>query len=276
MIVKEIDNGFMIIHGDDFNAEHILECGQVFRYEKTLCGYKVYAGKHQAMLLCQEGTTTIICDNKKFFANYFDFGVDYDTIKLKLSKDNLLKCAIEYGRGIRILNQDPYEVIISFIISANNNIPRIRKIIDGVCKRFGTQMDGYYAFPTIDQLINATSADFHELGCGYRDKYLVDTVARLKDMNLEELQSLPTQALRKVLLTLKGVGRKVADCILLFGFHRMDVFPVDTWIQHLYYENYHGEQCPPDKISDYFVQTYGKLAGYAQQYLYYAKMKNAI
>ena len=261
-----------IENDDDFDIKHTLECGQVFRFKPTEFGYKLYAGVHKADIICQKHTTKIFCKSPKFFVNYFDLETDYAKIKLDLKGDDMINRGISYGKGIRILKQDPIETIISFIISANNNIPRIKSIIENICKNYGEKFDDYFGFPTLEQLSGIELEFFKEIKCGYRDKYLFETIKMLKEIDFESLKNLPTKELKTELLKLKGVGGKVADCILLFGFSKTDVFPTDTWIKKVYVEKTGDLKSSASKISEYFVNLYGKNSGYAQQYLFYEKM----
>lgn len=262
------------IQNDGFDIKQILECGQVFRFEKRVFGYTVYSLSQKADIYCQKNTTKIFCKDKKYFVNYFDLDTNYDTIKSELKVVGNLYQEIEYGQGIRILRQDPIEMIVSFIISANNNIPRIKQIIQNICKNFGSEMGDYFAFPTLKQLEIITSDDFRNAGCGYRSEYLVDTIKRLKDINVYDLYHMPTPQAKEVLLSLKGVGNKVADCILLFGYGKTDVFPTDTWIVKAYQDKYGTNLSNPIEISKFFTKLYGKYSGYAQQYMFYAKREN--
>lgn len=266
-------NKITIFDTTDFNIEHILECGQVFRYKKLENCYEVYTLNHKATIYSQK-VVTICCDDEKYFEKYFDLYTDYGKIKLALGQDGLIGKSIDFGYGIRILNQDPVEAIIGFIISANNNIPRIKQIIENICRNYGTFIsDGdFYAFPTIEQLSKIPLQFFTDIKCGYRDTYLYETIQRLKDINLEEFKSMSTEDLKLQLLKFKGVGSKVADCILLYGFHRSDVFPTDTWIKKVYVDFCAGDtKADEKKIRSYFVNRYKELSGYAQQYLFYNK-----
>ena len=161
--------------------------------------------------------------------------------------------------------------IISFIISANNNIPRIKQIIENICKSYGENMGDYYAFPTLDRLVTIPEEFFTNIKCGYRDKYLYKTIQMLKDIDLDYLDTLPTLELKKELMKLQGVGSKVADCIMLYGFHRLDVFPTDTWIKKVYVDFCGGVGTDEKIVRSYFVNRYEELSGYAQQYLFYNK-----
>ncbi len=260
-------------NGPDFNIQDILECGQVFRYKVVDSGYEVYALSHKASISCQKDTTIILCDDEKFFEKYFDFSTEYDRIKTELKGEELLDKAITEGTGIRILRQDPLETIISFIISANNNIPRIKKILEKICENYGSKKVGYYAFPTLQQLKEIPQEFFSKIGCGYRAPYLFKTIQMLnKDFPLQQLYDMNTADAKKELIKLYGVGGKVADCIMLYGYHKTNVFPCDTWIKKVYVEHFGGnEKLSAEKISEYFVSLYGNNAGFAQQYLYYYK-----
>ena len=270
----KIDGGISILESNEFNIKHILECGQLFRYEQTDFGYKIYAKDHKIEVCCQKGITNIFCKDLNFIENYFDLSNDYARIMHELSDESCLKSAINFGNGIRILNSDPLEMIISFIISANNNIPRIKKIISNLCTLYGTKKNDFYAFPTLDQLLLITEEEFKKMGCGYRANYLVNAIKTLNNFDISYLKELSTNDLRVELMKLKGVGRKVADCILLFGFHRTDVFPTDTWIIKVYNEISGSNESKSNakNISEWFVQKYKDLSGYAQQYLYYERL----
>ena len=266
------DDKILIKNEEDFVPMHILECGQIFRYKKTDNGYTVFSKNHKAVIQKIETGYEITTDDIAYFIEFFDFDTDYSIIKTALSKDTVLHQAINYGKGIRILKNDLFEIIISFIISANNNIPRIQKSIEFIAENLGEKIDDYYAFPTLDRLASADLDFFKKAGTGYRAEYLVDTIAKIKncEFDIALLKTLNTNDARRYLLTLKGVGEKVADCILLFGMHRLDVFPVDTWINKIYNESFTENPLANRKqISQNLVNRYGDLSGYAQQYLFY-------
>ncbi len=260
----------ILIVGDDFDIESTLQCGQIFSFQKDECGrYIVTSANKLARITYGEGETRIETEDVDYFYNFFDLDTDYVSIKEQLCKiypqfDRFLSC----GRDIRILRQDRVQTILSFIVSANNNIKRIKKILFSLSQKYGEEIEkGVFSFPTLDSLSSATEADFVSLGMGYRAPYMVDTIAHLRSIDMDYLSSLPTMELRKALLTLKGVGPKVADCVLFFGFARTDVFPVDTWIRKSY--SLFCEDKPSDKeIGAYFVSLFGKYSGYAQQYIF--------
>ena len=259
-----------------FDPEATLTSGQVFRFDCVDNVWTIHSQAEFAQIYqISPSKYKILCSNPKFFVNYFDFFTNYDNIINSLSKFDELSASLEYGKGVRMLRQPLLEVIISFIISANNNIPRIRKSLDLICTRFGSPTHFGYAFPTLEQMSKITISDFEECGCGYRAKYLVDTIGILVNTDLlHTLIDAPTELARQKLIALPGVGPKVADCILLFGLNKQDVFPVDTWIQKIYTNDYHGTEKSRTKIAKFFVDKYGELSGYAQQYLFYHKRKD--
>jgi len=259
--------------GCEPNLSHIFECGQCFRWNIQPDGSYIGVAGNEVVGARVDGSKIVLngTDNVDFWSNYFDVSFDYESIKTRFCKDEVLKKCIDYGFGIRILRQDLFETIISFIISANNNIPRIKKIIESLCKLCGDSIDGseYYTFPTAEQIVNAGLDKLSTIGAGYRDKYIHQT-ARMC-MNLVQFDALPTSEARKELLKLSGVGPKVADCILLFGLRRFDAFPADVWVKRLMDEAYN---VPPTEIAKFAEQTFGEFRGLAQQYLFYYFREN--
>lgn len=225
---------------------------------------------------------------EKLVIDYFDLTRNYEEIKNKLSKiDEYLKNSIEYGSGIRILNQDLWETIISFIISANNNIPRIKGIINRISQKYGERIEwkgkDYYTFPTVENLAKASVEDLRNLGLGFRDVRVYETTHKIldKEVDLDGLRKeQDTQKVRDILLTLSGVGPKVADCILLFStLKRFDVFPIDVWVRRvmneLYIKNADETKVNKKEIEELAREKYGVLEGLAQQYLFYWKRDTA-
>ena len=222
-------------------------------------------------------------DIEKIVRFYFDLDRNYEEIKAQLSNiDKYLKTSVEYGKGIRILNQDLWETIISFIISANNNIPRIKGIIEKISKKYGTEIEWnekkYYTFPTHEQLSQATVEDLRALGTGFRDVRIYETTRKVLrgEVNLNEIVKKDTITARDELLTLSGVGPKVADCILLFStLKRFDVFPIDVWVRRvmneLYIKNEDENKVSKKEIMKIAEQKFGAIQGLAQQYLFYWK-----
>lgn len=258
----------------DFDIRQILDCGQIFRYEKIDEGkYFVYSLDKRCLVEQKGDCVKIYSKDKDYFWHYFDLDRDYSEIKDMLRQKPFMANAVEYGSGIRILNQDRWEMLISFIISANNHIPRIKGIIRRLCDKLGKDMGEYKAFPTAQSMASEGEAFYAELGAGYRAKYLADTARRVAEgFDLERIENMQADKANKYLCNLLGVGEKVADCILLFGYHKSDVFPVDTWIRKVYKDIF-GETCENKKIiRERLINLYSKeLAGYAQQYLFFNK-----
>ncbi len=272
-----------------FNLTHIFECGQCFRWNENIDGsYTGVVGNNVVNIKMIDKDVYIKSygqdDLKSLFNEYFDMERDYEGIKKELRKiDEHMEKSILYGDGIRLLNQNLWETIISFIISANNNIPRIKGIIERISKRFGNKIEWenhtYYTFPTPEQLGKASVEDLRNLGLGFRDVRVYETTKRVinKEIDLEELHSESnTSLVREKLLSLSGVGPKVADCILLFStLKRLDVFPIDVWVRRVMNELYiHNED--ENKVDKRLVMSmanekFGELCGIAQQYLFYWK-----
>lgn len=270
---KVENNKIIITNTADFNTTHILECGQVFRFKKIAEDtYIIFSLDKVAKIVTYQDLIEIETTDVDYFVNYFDLDTDYGKIKQDLSKFEILKEPIKYGYGIRILKQDLFEMIISFIISANNNIKRIQGIIEKICEFCGTKIGDFYAFPTLEQLTKCTVQDFKRFGAGYRAEYLHKVCRQLQEVDLEKIAKIPSCDARKMLCSLMGVGPKVADCILLFGLNRQDVFPVDTWIMKVYTDMFGGTLTNRQQIANYLVNYFGSnMSGYAQQYLFYYK-----
>lgn len=284
---------YILKNPDTFVLKDIFECGQCFRWNLQEDGSYIGIIKEGVISVRQIDKDFIfsgICndDLEKIVIKYFDLNRDYNEIKNRLSKiDSNLKKSIEYGNGIRILNQDLWEMIISFIISANNNIPRIKGIIDRLSKAYGDEIiwnnNKYYTFPTPEQLKDVSIEEYRNLGLGFRDIRLYETTKMIlnNEVNLKELESEETNIVRDKLLTLSGVGPKVADCILLFStLKRFEVFPIDVWVRRvmneLYIKNKDENKVSKKQIMDIANVKFGNMAGIAQQYLFYWKREEAV
>ena len=270
-----------------FELKDIFDCGQCFRWNEQEDGSYTGVFGENVLNVSKKNNEIIfkgICKEniKQTVEKYFDLNRNYENIKDKLSKiDENMKKSIEYGRGIRILNQDLWETIISFIISANNNIPRIKGIIERLSKKYGKEIEWkgnkYYTFPTAEELRDVTVKEYRELGLGFRDIRLYETTHMILDkkINIEEMQKNPnTMEVREQLLSLSGVGPKVADCILLFStLKRFEVFPIDVWVRRvmndLYIHNPDETKVNKKEIEKIAKEKFGNLAGLAQQYLFY-------
>jgi len=282
MKLYEKDNLVILEDVENFDAKAIFTCGQAFRWyeEKNGSFTTVHLGRVLNVLneddkVIFKGTN--LEEFSEIWIDYFDLSTDYQSIRKSLSNNKILANAMEYGKGIRILNQNHFEMLISFIISANNMIPRIRKSIEVISMRYGKficedENRKYYSFPTVEELSKATVEELREFAkVGFRDKRIFDTVNMIKNENidLDSFDDLETDNLREELLKFSGVGNKVADCIMLFSYKRGEVFPVDVWIKRVMEELFIKEETPVKKISKEADRIFGKYAGYAQQYLFY-------
>jgi len=285
-----MEQKYIIKNCKSFKVKDIFECGQCFRWNEEPDGSYTGIFGHNVLNVKEEKDIVItgICDGniEDICKNYFDLDRNYEEIKETLSLiDDNMKESIKYGEGIRILNQDLWEMIISFIISANNNIPRIKGIIERMSAKYGQEIKfrgtSYYTFPTIDELSQASVKDLKDLGLGFRDRYVYETTKKIKEgkINLDNLKQEPTNEVRKQLLTLTGVGPKVADCIMLFStLKRFDVFPVDVWVRRvmndLYIHNEDETKVNKKQIQEIARDKFGALEGIAQQYLFYWKRES--
>lgn len=276
-------NNFEIIKFEKefFCPTATLDCGQVFRYEKHKDGYLVISKDKCCYLYSDNEYTYIKTTEPNYFKNYFDLTRDYKDIESKILSFNnpFINTSLNYGKGIRILKQDLVEVAFSFIISQNNNITRIKKTIERLSKNYGEKrcFDDieYYSFPTVETLSKIEEEEYKKLGLGYRSSYIKNFAKLLNEgFDLYSLNALSTDNLIKELTKIYGIGKKVANCITLFGYGRSDSFPVDTWIEKVYKENLGGNETMPNKISIELVNTYKDLSGYVQQYLFYYKREN--
>lgn len=256
-----------IIAAKNFSIGQICESGQCFRMRPLEDGrFHLIAGGRRLELEQNEEAVVFYCGQQEyedFWRNYFDLDADYSAYMDAISeKDRYLQNAAAFGSGIRILNQDLWEMIVSFIISQQNNIKRIRKCIDTVCEHYGTCRDGVYEFPTPEQLAAASEEELRSYGLGYRSRYLVGTarMAAAGDLDLKRIKGLDYAGAREELLKLPGVGGKVADCICLFGLHHLDAFPVDTHIKQVL-EAHYPKGFPKRK--------YKGFRGVLQQYIFY-------
>lgn len=263
-----------------FNPRDVLECGQVFRFYPYERGYRVFSADKECYIYSDGVKTVADSDEGDYFYNYFDLARDYGKIieKAKEFGVKVLDEACDKARGLRLLNQNEEEMIFSFIISQNNNIPRIKGIISRICEGVGQKISSprgdFYAFPSASALAQKDADYYKSLGAGYRDAFICQTARRIAQEGINHLKDLPDGELKRELLSYRGIGPKVADCISLFGFGRRACFPVDTWIEKLYLEDFCGQPADRQKINAYFTHLFGEYSGYIQQYLFYAKRSN--
>lgn len=281
------DNGNVILKQVcDFEPDNIFDCGQCFRWDKVSDNAYIGIAASKALLVEKDGAdvilhSTTVGDFEKIWYDYFDLGRDYAAVKDALSSDSVLKKAINFGKGIRILNQEPFEALISFIISASNNIPRIKGIISRLCENFGDKLfymgKTYYTFPTAERLAKETPDSLAVIRAGFRDKYIIDASQKVAsgELPLNEIRFMPTAAAKAELMKIKGVGSKVADCTLLFGLGKFDCFPTDVWIKRIMEHCYFGgNDTSLGDIAAYAETNFGEYGGFAQQYLFYWAREN--
>lgn len=252
----------------EFDAKAILECGQMFRYYPVDGGYEVITGRNIARIYEKGDRVIIKTNNPQRFVDFFDLDTDYTKINKELSRLEPLKKAIEFNPGIRIAKGEMEENIFFFIISQNNFISRIQKIIERMCV-IGEPIDQTHrAFPSAKELSRQSMEFFKGLGAGYRDVFLYEASQTLAKTNLNEIAKLDDAKLYSWLLSIKGVGPKVASCIMLYGFNRTGRFPVDTWIDKAYYKFFNEGKRSRPAIAHFFEEKFGTMSGIAQQYLF--------
>ena len=246
-----------------------LDCGQAFRWRATNDTETEFSGVvgNKLLLISSEGDDIILHntteeDYYNIWENYFDVKRDYESLKAEFSEDEVLKEAISYAPNIRVLSQEPWETTVSFIISANNNIKRIKGIIDRLCESFGEKLDeGAYTFPTAERLAELSLEELEVIRAGFRNKYILDCAKKVAsgEIDFEYIKALDTDSARKELMKIKGIGPKVAECALLFGFNRAECFPMDTWMKKVMTSLY------PQGLPSNIIPN----AGIAQQYLFH-------
>jgi len=277
----------------DFLPEHTFGCGQCFRWRRETDGswsgvvrgafanlsYSPYTGeKDRGAILIRSG---LFADDpgrrEKYWRNYLDLDRDYKVVKQILTaNDIIMERTIEAGGGIRILNQEKWETLVSFIISQNNNIPRITGCIENLCRQFGARVGKfggreYFSFPAVSDLARLNAADLAACRLGYRARYIVDAaavVSRDSGKMLDSGETLPINEIEQYLLSLPGVGPKVAGCILLFAMKKTEAFPVDVWVKRVMSRLYGIDENNPAAIKSYAARNFGNCGGFAQQYLF--------
>lgn len=261
-----------------FSVTDTLLCGQIFRYEKYLDGFRVFSQDKECFIKEEDNKVIIESDDIVYFSHFFDLETNYEKIYnfAQNTGIEIIKKASTLGKGIRILKQDIFEMTFSFIISQNNNIPRIKNSINLLCEKFGKKIENprgnYYSFFSKDTANIIASSNLSNLGLGYRDKYIKTLASKIASgYDLYDIKTLPRQEIYDNLLQNVGIGDKVANCILLFGYNKTDSFPVDTWIEKVYKENMQGTLTSRKDISEYFTNIFKEYAGYIQQYLFYYK-----
>ncbi|MEG0873590.1 MAG: DNA glycosylase [Clostridia bacterium] len=269
-----------------FNLKYTLECGQCFRWQSVENVDNEYVGviKDRVVKIRQVGDNIVVSSNvlenlEDVIINYFDIACDYKKVEKEISEiDEHIKKAVKNTTGIHILKQDFLEVLISYIISANNNIPRISKSVKEISKNYGTKIifenQEYYLFPTLEELKNVSEGEFRKCGVGFRARYIKNTIKDIieKKVDVNNIESMTTNKLKKELLTLQGVGPKVADCILLFACGKKEVFPIDVWVERIMQLLYFKDvktTLKKSQIIEIADKKFGENAGIVQQHLFY-------
>jgi len=261
------NNNVYITDLTNFDLPHTLDCGQAFRWEEKRdglwCGVAV--DRYLELEKLKDGTVILYNTTKQdfesFWCEYFDLNRNYNDIISAISGNEILKNAAEFGKGIRVLNQEPWETLCSFIISQNNNIKRIKGIISRLCENFGENMGDYYSFPSAEKIAALSLDDLAVLRSGFRAKYILDAANKIsnKEIDLYNLKNLSVDDARNELMKIKGVGPKVADCALLFSHRHIDAFPKDVWIKRAMQVLFDGE-LPKEAVP---------FAGIVQQYVFF-------
>ena len=303
--IEFLENKVILKDIKDFNIKQICESGQCFRWKKE-ADNRYIGVAYERVLEVEQIDNDVILHNtneedfKNIWLRYFDLETDYSKIKEELSKDEILRKSVEYGYGIRILNQEPFELVVSFIISARNSIPVISKTINNICERWGNKIiykgKEYYTFPRKEVLAKATLDEIKEIGGSFRSKYIVDTVNKIykaelirqgkleveekeefiKMYDLERIMNLSDDECHKALQNYMGIGSKVADCIMLFSMEKHSAFPVDIWVRRAMMYFYNAEEASLPKIRKFARDKFKELSGAAQQYLFYYARENSI
>ncbi|MDD4124626.1 MAG: DNA-3-methyladenine glycosylase [Eubacteriales bacterium] len=249
-----------------FSIEKIFDCGQCFRFERDDNGFSGVAFGRKLRLYDEDDYTVFenVAEDEfnKIWKDYFDLSRDYNGINDMLCRDGTAAKAVEASRGIRILRQDRWETLCSFIISQNNNIPRIKKIIGRLCESLGTDIGGAYTFPSAEVIAKAGAEKLAVIKSGFRANYIADAALKVASgqIDLDAAGKMEYEEAKKYLMTIRGVGPKVADCVLLFGYSFLSAFPKDVWIKRVI-DKYYG-----DSFDEKIFAPYG---GIAQQYLFY-------
>lgn len=278
---KEEEDRIIIENVEQFVPKHIFECGQCFRWNVQEDGSYTGVAQNKVINVKKEDKYVILSntnegDFRQIWYNYFDLDREYGSIKKKLAVDPVLSEAIKFGHGIRVLKQDPWEILISFIISANNRIPMIKKAIENLSERYGEYIGDYkgkkyYSFPSADKLDHISVDEIKSCGTGFRAKYIQNAsrIVSSKQIDIYSLKNLSTEDARKELMTFAGVGPKVSDCIMLFSMDKDDAFPIDVWVKRVMEHFYFDEDTKLKYIQSYAQDKFGQYAGFAQQYLFY-------
>ncbi|MBZ9621766.1 8-oxoguanine DNA glycosylase [Clostridium sp. FP2] len=285
--IESFNEGIIIKDVENFELDHIFECGQCFRWNKQASGNYIGVAYGKVIEVEKKNMQVKIYNiNEEEFnllwCDYFDLKRDYTVIKDEFQKDPLLKKSVDFGYGIRLLQQEPFELTMSFIISSNNRIPMIKRAIDNLSRKWGKAIEykgeTYYTFPAAADLEGASLEDIQSCGLGFRSKYVKDTVHRVYtgEVNLESIKSQEDDVCHEELKKLNGIGPKVSDCIMLFSMQKYSAFPVDVWVKRAMQFFYLAPDVSLPKIRIFARDKFENTAGFAQQYLFYYARENNI
>lgn len=288
----KINEPDLILKVNCFNLKYTLECGQCFRWKNYSIDDNIIEDEYIGVIEDRVIRIKQVEDMLYIYSNsrenleevvtyYFDLNSNYNDIEKTISKvDENVFTAVKNSTGIRILNQAPFETLISYIISANNNIPRISRSVNDISRKYGKKItfenNDYYLFPTVEELEDITEEEFRRCGVGFRARYIKHTVEDIltDKISLYDLQNYSNEDMKKKLLTLQGVGPKVADCIMLFAYDRKDIFPIDVWVKRVMEKLYFKKNVSLKDILIYSKENFGKYAGIIQQHLFYNIREN--
>ena len=259
------------LKANNFSLKDTLTCGQCFRFRVVGDdSFLIFAGNNSAVVTQNDNTLAFKFSTcgADFWENYLDLRYDYDQLLNNFNGDEILEKAMCLCGGIKILRQDPWEALVSFIISANNNIPRIQGIIDRLCVNFGEKIENGFSFPSAATLKNCSNDDLSILRAGFRSRYIIDAICKVNsgEIDLTKIYDMNVEDAKKILMKICGVGDKVSECVLLFGYHKMDAFPVDVWMKKILKQHY------PHGLSEQI----SSCPGLAQQILFHAKRNEYI
>lgn len=285
--IESFNEGILINDVENFELDHIFECGQCFRWNKQSNGNYIGVAYGKVIEVEKKDTQVKIYniseeEFKKLWCDYFDLKRDYTVIKEKFQEDPLLKKSVDFGHGIRLLQQEPFELTLSFIISANNRIPMIKRAINKLSEKWGEEIEYkgeiYYTFPEPYALEAASIEDIESCGLGFRAKYVKDTVHKIYtgEIDLEFIKLQEDDICHEELKKLSGIGPKVSDCIMLFSMQKYSAFPVDVWVKRAMQFFYLAPDVSLPKIRAFARDKFQNTAGFAQQYLFYYARENNI
>lgn len=288
------DEGIIIKNVKNFELSNVFDCGQCFRWNRQKNGNYIGVAFGKVIEVSKRDEDVILYNTtaeefNNIWVDYFDLKRDYTAIKEELSNDVLLKDAVQFGHGIRLLQQEPFEILLSFIISSNNRIPMIKRAIENISKKWGEKIEYkgnyYYTFPTLDVLNEATVEELEACSTGFRAKYIKETLNKIynskygdynNEYDLNWIKEQDDDACHENLQKFNGVGPKVADCVMLFSMNKYSAFPVDVWVKKAMIYFYVAPDVSLKKIRDFGRNKFGSISGFAQQYLFYHARENNI